>query len=54
MAPLRIDEHSTRAELEEAIGHLRAKRSRCELAEIRAEIDEVVDELLDEWTTAPA
>lgn len=47
-----ITEDSTRAELEEAIGYLRAKRATVEDQQVRDEITAAMDALLDRWKAA--
>lgn len=47
-----ITEDSTRADLEEAIGNLRAKQLRCCIPSTAAEVGHVIDELLDAWPDA--
>lgn len=44
---LRVTDDSTRADLEEAIGHLRARQQRVELDATKAEIQAEIDALLD-------
>jgi hypothetical protein len=46
---VRITDDSTRADLEEAMVHLRAEQKRVMLAECKAEIGADLDELLDMW-----
>lgn len=53
MALLRITDDSTRAEIEEAIGHLRAKQRRAALETTRAEVQTEIDALLEAWKAAP-
>ena len=47
-----ITDDSTRAEIAEAIGHLRAKQVRSTLATTKAEIQVDIDCLLDQWNKA--
>ena len=49
MRYLTITDDSTRAEIEEAMVHLRAKQRACCIALIRDEIGEDISELLDLW-----
>jgi len=49
---LRITDDSTRAEIAEAITHLRAKQRAAELATTKAEVQVVIDALLDVWAKA--
>jgi hypothetical protein len=49
---LLITAASTRVELAEAIGHLRAKRLHVRDAVVLAEIDEDVDQLVEAWGRA--
>lgn len=44
-----VTDDSTHEEIAEAIGLLRAKRAACCLADMRAAIDEDVDELVELW-----
>ena len=44
---LRITDDSTPDEITEAIGHLRTKQRACRDQQMRAEIAEAVDDLLD-------
>lgn len=47
MRILRIDGTESRADLVEAVKHLRLKKARCAVQQIRNEIDADVDELVD-------
>lgn len=49
-----VTDESSRADLAEAICHLRAKQRAACLAEIRAEVGAAIDELLDAWAKARA
>jgi hypothetical protein len=49
---LTITDDSTRADLAEAINHLRAKQRRCVIPSTAAEIADDIDDLLDAWLTA--
>lgn len=51
---VRVTDDSTRDDIAEAIGFLRAKRAACCLSDLREEIDEDVDELVELWGKAPA
>lgn len=51
---VKVTDDSTRDDIAEAIGFLRAKRAACCLADMQAEIDADVDELVDLWKAAPA
>lgn len=46
---VRVTDDSTPEDIAEAIGFLRAKRAVCCLSDMRAEIDEDVDELVGLW-----
>ena len=49
MKYLRVTDDSTRADLEQAIGRLRAKRQVVRTSEVRHEIGAEVDELIEMW-----
>ena len=42
---------STRADIEEAIANLRQRQRRCVIASTAAEVGDVIDYLLDQWTS---
>lgn len=44
---------TTRADIELAIAHVRAKQLACQVASMREELGEEVDRLLLAWLTAP-
>jgi hypothetical protein len=46
---VRITDDSTREDIAEAIGFLRAKRAVCCLSDMQAELDADVDELVGLW-----
>lgn len=54
MTTLRVTDDSTRDELAEAIGHLRARHASVEDQQVRDELAEAIDELLDMWGRARA
>ena len=49
---LRITDDSTRAEIAEAITHLRNRQLQATLATTKAEVQVVIDALLDVWAKA--
>lgn len=47
MAILVVNDDSTPAEIREAIGHLRERQRRCQLAETRDSLARAIDDLLE-------
>lgn len=52
MSLLRVTDDSTKAELAEAIGHLRLRQLACQLDASKAEIQVTIDSLLERWARA--
>lgn len=54
MTVIRVTDDATRADLAEAIGHLRARQLGAVIPSTAAEIGVEIDALLEAWAKAPA